>query len=180
MFNKHVDLAIEHHEVLAQLKNMESVLRENRLETIELRKERDDLKKQLLTLCEQHKQYQIRESISHAKLQDAILMVEAALAEKTAALQREKETRGKHNFMIVILILIWCRYYVITTVIFSEECDELARTIGRVMEEAGDKMEGNIGEIKSNYSHRLNRLENIIRKASDIDSNIQMLFNFNR
>lgn len=33
------------------------------------------------------------------------------------------------------------------------------------MEEAGDKMEGNIGEIKSNYSQRLNRLENIIKKV---------------
>lgn len=80
---------------------MENILRENRLETVELKKERDDLKKQLLTLCEQHKQYQIRESISHAKIQDAIVMVEAALAEKTAALQREKETRGKYYFMII-------------------------------------------------------------------------------
>lgn len=54
----------------------------------------------------------------------------------------------------------------------SEECDQLALTIGRVMEEAGDKMEGNIGEIKSNYSHRLNRLENIIKKARVKHSNI--------
>lgn len=100
IFNEHADLAIEHKEVLAQLKNMENILRENRFEASELRKERDDIKKQLLTLCEQHRQYQIRESISHAKIQDAIAMVETALAEKTAALQRERETRGEYYSVV--------------------------------------------------------------------------------
>lgn len=89
-----LDLAIEHREVLAQLKNMESVLRENRFEMTELKKERDEYKKQLTLFCEQHRDYQLRESIAHAKIQDAIQMIETALAEKNAALQREKEIRG--------------------------------------------------------------------------------------
>lgn len=74
---------------------MENILRENRLEAIELKKERDDYKNQLKLLGEQQKQYQLRESTAHTKIQDAIQMVEIALAEKSAALQREKEIRGK-------------------------------------------------------------------------------------
>lgn len=90
-----IDLAIEHNEVLAQVKNMENILRENRAEATELKKERDNYKNQLKLLSEQQKQYQLRESTAHTKVQDAIQMVEIALAEKHAATQREKETRGK-------------------------------------------------------------------------------------
>lgn len=93
-----LDLTVEHKEMLAQLKNMESVLRDNRFETIELRKERDEYKKQLKSFCELHKQYQIRESIAHTKLQDALQMIEAALAERNAAMIREKEIRGEWDF----------------------------------------------------------------------------------
>lgn len=80
--------------MLAQLKNMECILRENRLEAIELKKERDNYQNQLKSLCGQQKQYQLRESTAHTKIQDAIQMVEIALVEKNAALQREKEIRG--------------------------------------------------------------------------------------
>ncbi|XP_031618135.1 interactor of constitutive active ROPs 2, chloroplastic-like [Contarinia nasturtii] len=135
---KYNDLAIEHKEVLAQLKNMENVLRENRFEMVEIRKERDEYKKQMKSLSELHKQYQVRETVAHTKIQDALHMVEAALAEKHAALQREKEIR--------------------------DECDQLALTIGRVMEEAGEKVEVNIDEIKSNYAQRLQKFEDIIKK----------------
>lgn len=41
----------------------------------------------------------------------------------------------------------------------------MASTIGRIMEEAGDKMEGNIDEIKINYSQRMQKLEDIIKKV---------------
>lgn len=81
---------------------MESVLRDNRYETTELRKERDEYKKQLKIFCELHKQYQIRESIAHTKMQDALQMIEAALAEKSAAMQREKEIRGEFNNFLFI------------------------------------------------------------------------------
>lgn len=93
-----LDMSIEHKDVLAQLKHMENVLRENREEVFELRKERDKYKKQLKSSSELYKQYHLRETILHAKIQDAIQMVESALAEKNAALQREKEIRG--NFII--------------------------------------------------------------------------------
>lgn len=93
-----LDLTIEHRDILAQLKNMESVLRESRFETTELRKERDAYKNKLKSYCDSQKQYQIRESIAHTKLQDALQMIEAALAEKNAAMQREKEIRGEFLF----------------------------------------------------------------------------------
>lgn len=93
-------MTVEHREVLAQLRNMESVLRDNRFETTELRKERDEYKKKLESFCELHKQYQIRESIAHTKMQDAIHMIEAAMAERNAAMQREKEIRGNTIFLV--------------------------------------------------------------------------------
>ncbi|XP_055323912.1 uncharacterized protein LOC129578801 isoform X2 [Sitodiplosis mosellana] len=142
---KYNDLTIEHRDVLAQLKNMENVLRDNRFETTELRKERDAYKKQLKSYCELHKQYQLRESIAHTKMHDALQMIETALAEKNAAMLREKEIR--------------------------DECDQLALTIGKVMEEAGDKVEGNIDEIKTNYTQRMHKLEDIIKKVWFSNSN---------
>lgn len=33
------------------------------------------------------------------------------------------------------------------------------------MEEAGEKIDGNIGEIKTNYSQRINKMEDIIKKV---------------
>lgn len=47
----------------------------------------------------------------------------------------------------------------------TDECEQLALTVSRVMEEAGDKVEGNIDEIKTNYSQRMNKLEDIIKKV---------------
>lgn len=46
-----------------------------------------------------------------------------------------------------------------------DECDQLALTIGRVMEEAGEQVEGNFDEIKTIYTQRLHRLESIINKV---------------
>lgn len=102
-----LDLAIEHKEVLAQLKNMENTIRENRYEAIELKKERDDYKNQLKSLCERQKQYQLRESTAHTKIQDAIQMVEIALAEKNAATQREKEIRGRQAVVLPPVASCW-------------------------------------------------------------------------
>lgn len=39
--------------------------------------------------------------------------------------------------------------------------------MNRVMEEAGDKIELNIDEIKSNYSQRLVKLDSIIKKVDN-------------
>lgn len=139
---------------------MENVLRENRFETIELKRDRDECKNQLRVLSEQQKQYQLRESMAHAKMEDAIQMVEAAIAEKNEALQREKEIRGKLikfcNLKNQGNNLLFC----------IDECDQLALTIARVMEEAGDKVDTNIDEIKSDYSQRMQKLEAIIKKVN--------------
>lgn len=82
---------------------MERVLLENRFETTELRKERDVCKQQLTFLYEQQKQYRIRESTAHEKIQDALQMVETAVAEKNAALLHEKEIRGKVDSLVIII-----------------------------------------------------------------------------
>lgn len=162
-----LDLTIEHQDILARLKNMESVLRDNRFETSELKKERDAYRKQLKSYCESQKQYQIRESIVHTKLQDALQMIEAALEERNAAMQREKEIRGeflfltffpRNKFMNKTMANFYFRFD-------ADECDQLALTIGKVMEEAGDKVEGNIDEIKNNYTQRMHKLEDIIKKV---------------
>lgn len=156
---------------------MENILRENRSEAMELKKERDDYKAQFKLFCEQQKQYQLRESTAHAKIQEAIQTVEIAIAEKNAALQREKEIRGTFSLSLDShLLLVPCRgwnwFQSNPRIFFIDECDQLALTIGRIMEEAGDRMEGNIDEIKINYSQRMQKLEDIIKKVK-----IQLIFN---
>lgn len=47
-----------------------------------------------------------------------------------------------------------------------DECDQFAMNIGRVMEEASDKVEGNIDEIKADYAKKLQKLEDIIKKVT--------------
>lgn len=47
----------------------------------------------------------------------------------------------------------------------EEECDQLALTISRVMEEAGGKVDDNMDEMKSDYTKRMQKLEEIIKKV---------------
>lgn len=49
--------------------------------------------------------------------------------------------------------------------IFSEECDRLASTIGRVMEEAGDRVDNNIDELKREYTDKLRKMEILLKKV---------------
>lgn len=49
---------------------------------------------------------------------------------------------------------------------FLDECDQFAMTIGRVMEEASEKVDGNIGELKTDYARKLQKLEDIIKKVT--------------
>lgn len=60
----------------------------------------------------------------------------------------------KHNYSFGVFFLF-----------NQDECDQLTLTVSKVMEEAGDKVEGNIDEIKTNYTQRMSRLENIIKKV---------------
>lgn len=86
--------------MLEQLKNMERTLHDHRSEMNEMKKERDDYKKRFLSCCDQNKQFQVRESVAYAKIQDAVQMVEAAMREKDAAVQREKEIRGTYTYNV--------------------------------------------------------------------------------
>lgn len=84
-----------------------------------------------------------------------------AYAKIQVGLQREKEIRGKKILFVNFERLIF------ETMIFSAELDEfgqLALTISR-LKEAGDKVENNIDEIKTNYSQRMNKLEYLYKKT---------------
>lgn len=60
-----------------------------------------------------------------------------------------------------------------------DECDQFAMTIGRVMEEASDKVEGNIDEIKADYVKKLQKLEDIIKKVTvSFDYGLAWPFNY--
>lgn len=85
-----------------------------------------------------------------------------AYAKIQVGLQREKEIRGKKILFVNFERLIF------ETMIFSAELDEfgqLALTISR-LKEAGDKVENNIDEIKTNYSQRMNKLEYLYKKTN--------------
>lgn len=71
-------------------------MRENRVEVNELKKDRDDYKKRYLLCCEENKKIQIRENAAYSKVQDAVQMVETAINERNAAIQREKEIHGEY------------------------------------------------------------------------------------
>lgn len=85
----------EHKDVLSQLKNMESTIHECRAEIVGLKVERDEQKQKLTALSDEHVRCQSREKAAYTKLNEAIQVVETAIVEKNAALQREKELRGK-------------------------------------------------------------------------------------
>lgn len=46
-----------------------------------------------------------------------------------------------------------------------EECDRLASTIGRVMEEAGERVDSNIDELKREYTEKLRKMEILLKKV---------------
>lgn len=70
-------------------------MRENRAEVNELKRDRDVYKKKYLLCCEENKKIQIRESAAYSKVQDAVQMVDVAINERNAAIQREKEIQGE-------------------------------------------------------------------------------------
>lgn len=67
----------------------------------------------------------IREKNALEKLQEALLIAETAVAEKEEALKRE--------------------------LLIKEECENLASTIGQVMEEAARKVEESVESLKKRY-----------------------------
>lgn len=54
-------------------------------------------------------------------------------------------------------------------VAYADECDQLAVTISRVMEEAGNKVENEVEEIKTKYMERIKCLENTIKRLISLN-----------
>lgn len=94
----------EHKELLEQLKCMQNVYDTNRIELLDLKKERDEYKQKLMVICEHVKNCQTRETIAYSKIENAIQMAEAAIVEKNAAFQREQEIRGNCSHFCSIFI----------------------------------------------------------------------------
>lgn len=54
------------------------------------------------------------------------------------------------------------------SIVSLDECDRLAVQISRVMEEAGEKVEGNLEEIRMTYSKKIQKLEDVVKKVCNI------------
>lgn len=74
---------------------MECSILEQRSEVEELREECEIYKKRLVLCSEQNNQLKKRESTAYAKVQNALQMIEIAIGDKNAALEREKTVQGK-------------------------------------------------------------------------------------
>lgn len=81
---------------MEQLANAEQIARTNRLQLTTLKSERDEFEKQYRMLCDLHSQCRIRETLHFTKIQDSVALAEAAIKERDAAIQREKEIRGNY------------------------------------------------------------------------------------
>lgn len=80
-----------------------------------------------------------REKEALGKVQEALFVAELAIAEKEKAIYREKIVR--------------------------EECDQLAETIGQVIEEAAQKVEKNVEYLKLQYEEQIRNLENSCKEV---------------
>lgn len=90
-----LDLIVEHKQVMEQLRNGEQIARTNRDQLTALKSERDESEKQYRLLTVLHNQCRIREALHFTKIQDSVNVAEAAIKERDAAIEREKEIRGK-------------------------------------------------------------------------------------
>lgn len=88
------DLLAEHKQVMEELANAEQIARTNRLQLATLKNERDEFEKQYQMLSDLHSQCRPRETIHFAKIQESVNLAEAAIKERDAAIDREKEIRG--------------------------------------------------------------------------------------
>ncbi|CAD7085162.1 unnamed protein product [Hermetia illucens] len=86
-----------------------------------------------------------REKMALEKVQEALTIAECAIVEKEDALNREKAIR--------------------------EECNQLATTIGQVMEDAAQKVERNVNDIKKQYERQIKHLihtQNELKKQIEL------------
>lgn len=79
---------------MEQLANAEQIARTNRIQMTTLKSERDEFEKQYRALTDLHSQCRIRETLHLAKVQESLNVAEAAIKERDAAIEHEKEIRG--------------------------------------------------------------------------------------
>lgn len=152
------ELTIEHNQILTQMKNTEAQM-------LRILRERDALERECTLLQLARREGKIREEVVYAKMQEALNVAEIAIAEKTEALKREKDIQG-------VYLLVFCFFSTfislelqfLLTQNLTDECDQLAITIGRVMEEAGNKVECDIEEIRRKYKEKIKCLEDTVKR----------------
>lgn len=84
----------EHNELLEQLKRTEEATKAKQSEFASILREKERLEQQVAISASAQNTYRIREAIAYGKIQEAIILAETAIAEKKAALVREKDIRG--------------------------------------------------------------------------------------
>lgn len=82
------------------MKRTEEFIKNRQNENVSILRERERLEQQIAVSESAQKAYRMREMIAYSKIQEALNVAEAAIAEKNAALTREKDIRGDWNWRI--------------------------------------------------------------------------------
>lgn len=88
------ELLVEHNELLAHIKRSEEVTKGQQNGYASIVREKQRLEQEIAVLITAQKAYRMREAMAHSKIQEALNVAEAAIAEKNAAIQREKDIKG--------------------------------------------------------------------------------------
>lgn len=118
------------------LRLSEQTVTDTKKQLNEIMKIRHDLEKSLIQCNINAQENMTRDNEALQKVQDALQIAETALLEKNEALSRERSIK--------------------------EECDLLASTIGQVMEEAAQRVEKDMEQIKNQYNNRIANMNVII------------------
>lgn len=125
--------------------------------------EREKLEKQVSMANTSQHTLRIRESIAFNKIQEALNLAEVAISEKNAALVREKDITGELDEPEMVSVSMVAENQTLASQ--TDECNQLATTISRVMEEAGNKVDNDVDELKRKFNEKIRKLENVIRKV---------------
>lgn len=87
-------MLLEHNELLAQIKRSEELAKGQQNAYSSVVREKERLEQEIAISIEAQKSYRIREALAHSKLQEALSVAEAAIAEKNDAIRREKDIKG--------------------------------------------------------------------------------------
>lgn len=75
------------------------------------------------------------------------------------------------------------QFFALIEFAFADELDQLAASIGKVMQKASNQVDSNMDEMKSTYSEKLSRLDNLLKKvcgtaydSADFNGNLTIKF----